>query len=171
MRKIAELAIVILLILFTVAYTSKAMTKGNNPRSKQTVQSAKETPEKNISFKNYIKLIGLRKKELIAKLGEKATTIDDGGLEFSQLDIRVWFKNYGNGPVEQIYIDNKDIDFNGAKLGSKIGSFQSVFGKAVEERTTFAYSNFKYDGIVLSIYYDPKTETTFAAYILDENIN
>ncbi|MBZ9633851.1 hypothetical protein [Clostridium sp. FP1] len=178
MRKIAELAIVVLLILFTVAYTSNAMTKGNNPRSKETVQkalpydeSAKEAPEKNISFKNYIKLIGLRKKELIAKLGEKSTTIDDGGLEFSQLDIRVWFKNYGNGPVEQIYIDNKDIDFNGAKLGSKIGSFQSVFGKAVEEHTTFAYSNFKYNGIVLSIYYDPKTETTFAAYILDENIN
>ncbi|MGH4123242.1 MAG: hypothetical protein ACREV6_09995 [Clostridium sp.] len=178
MKKIATLAIVVLLTLFTVAYTSKAMTKGNNPPTKETVQnelpndeSAKEASEKNISFKKYIKLIGLSKKELITKLGEESTTIDEGGLEFSQLDIRVWFKDYGNGPVDQVYIDNKDVDFNGAKLGSKIGSFQSVFGKAVEEHITFAYSNFKYNGIVLSVYYDPKTETTFAAYILDKNVN
>ncbi|MBU3145068.1 hypothetical protein [Clostridium sp. CF012] len=177
MKKVAALALVVLLTLFTVAYTSNAMTKGNDLLTKGTVQnalpndeSAKEVPEKNISFRKYIKLIGLSKSELISTLGQKPTSIDEGGLQFSESDIRVWFKDYGNGPVEQVYIDNKDVDFKGIKLGDKISSFKDEFGKPVEEHVTFAYSNFKYDGIVLSVYYNPKTETTFAAYILDKNV-
>jgi len=77
---------------------------------------------------------------------------------------------YGNGPVEQVYIDNRDVDFKGVRLGDKISGFVDIFGEPVEEHTTFAYSNFKYKGIVLSVYYDPKTETTFAVYILNKNV-
>jgi len=177
MKKTVALVVVILLTLFTVAYTSKAMTKGNNSPTEEAVQnsllsgkSAKEVSEKNSNVDNYIKLIGLNKTELISTLGEEPTSIDEGGLQFSKSDIRVWFKDYGNGPVEQVYIDNKDVDFNGIKLGDKISSFKDEFGKSVEEHLTFAYSNFKYNGIVLSVYYDPKTETTFAVYILDKNV-
>lgn len=170
MKKIAALAVVVLLALFIVAYTSNAMTKGNNSREKEIVQSAKEGFKKNNSLENYIKLIGLNKEELIAKIGEEPTPIDEDGVEFLQLDIRVWFKDYGNGTVEQVYIDNKDVDFNGVKLGDKISKFKNVFGKPVEQHVTFAYSNFEYNGIVLSVYYDPKTETTFAVYILNKNV-
>lgn len=176
MKKVAALAVVVLLTLFTVAYTSNAITKGNDLLAKETVQNAlptekiaKANSEKNISFKNYTKLIGLNKKELISTLSEQPTSIDEEGLHFSESDIRVWFKDYGNGTVEQIYIDNKNVDFKGVKLGDKISSFKNVFGKAVEEHITFAYSNFKYNGIVLSVYYNPETETTFAVYILDKN--
>ncbi|MBZ9686115.1 hypothetical protein G9F72_007185 [Clostridium estertheticum] len=177
MKKMAALAVLVFLTLFTVAYTSNAMTKGNDLLTKETVQnvlpngeSGKETSEKSISFTNYVKLIGLNKKQLISTLGQQPTSIDEGGLQFSESDIRVWFKDYGNGPVEQVYIDNKDVDFKGVKLGDKISSFKDKFGKPIEEHVTFAYSNFKYNGIVLSVYYDPKTETTFAVYILDKNV-
>lgn len=177
MKKVTALAVVVLLTLFTVAYTSNAMTKGNDLLTKETVQnalpndeSAKEVSEKGISFRKYIKLIGLSKKELIIKLEEQPISIEEGGLQFSKSDIRVWFKDYGNGPVEQVYIDNKEVDFKGIKLGDKISSFKDEFGKPVEENVTFAYSNFKYNGIVLSVYYNPKTETTFAVYILDKNV-
>lgn len=177
MKKVTALAVVVLLTLFTVAYTSNAMTKGNELSAKETVQNsvpndemAKEVSEKSVSFRNYIKLIGLSKAELTRALGQKPMSIDEGGLQFPESDIRVWFKDYGNGPVEQVYIDNKDVNFNGVKLGDKISSFRNVFGKPTEENTTFAYSNFKYSGIVLSVYYDPKTETTFAVYILDKNV-
>lgn len=177
MKKIATLTIVVLLSILTVALTSNAITKESNSSTKEIVQSDlkssetdKETSKKDTSFLNYIKLIGLNKTELVSKLGEEPTTIDEGGLEFSHLDIRVWFKDYGKGPVEQVYIDNKDVDFNGLRLGDKISSFKEEFGKPVEEHLSFAISNFKYKGIVLSVYYDPKTETTFAIYILDENV-
>lgn len=182
MKKMAALTIVVLLSVFTVAVTSNAITKWPNSSSKEiatkdTVHSDlqssgnnNEASKKSISFLNYIKLIGLNKTELVSKLGEEPTTIDEGGLKFSQLDIRVWFKDYGKGPVEQIYIDNKNVDFNGLRLGDKISSFKEEFGKPVEEHPSFAISNFKYKGIVLSVYYDPKTETTFAVYILDESV-
>ncbi|MBU3188095.1 hypothetical protein K9O30_00655 [Clostridium bowmanii] len=177
MKKIATLTILVLFSVFTAAFTSNAITKGSNSSTKEIVQSDslssesnKETSKKDTSFLNYIKLIGLNKTELMEKLGEEPTTIDEGGLKFSQLDIRVWFKDYGKGPVEQVYIDNKDVDFDGLRLGDKICSFKEKFGKPVEEHLSFAISNFKYKGIVLSVYYDPKTETTFAVYILDENV-
>ncbi|MGV8982412.1 hypothetical protein [Clostridium sp.] len=177
MKKIFAVTIVVLLSVFTIAITSNAITEGPNSNTKEIVQSDslssvsdKEVSKKDTSFLNYIQLIGLNKTELIAKLGDEATTIDEGGLEFSKLDIRVWFKDYGKGPVEQVYIDNKDVNFNGVRLGDKISSFKEEFGKPVEEYFSFAISNFKYKGIVLSVYYDPKTETTFAVYILDENV-
>ncbi|MGH4140270.1 hypothetical protein [Clostridium sp.] len=170
MKKIVTLTIVVLLSVFTIAITSNAITKGPNLSTKKIVQSDKEASPKDTSFLNYIKLIGLNKTELITKLGNESITIDEGGLEFSQLDIRVWFKDYGKGPVEQVYIDNKHVDFNGLRLGDKISSFKEEFGKPVEEHLSFAISNFKYKGIILSVYYNPKTETTFAVYILDENV-
>jgi len=177
MKKIVTLVAVVLLTLSSVAYASKGITNGDNSQTKESSKiilpskvNAKEASERNNTVENYIKLIGLNKKELISTLGEEPTSIDEGGLQFSGTDIRVWFKDYGNGPVEQVYIDNRDVDFKGVRLGDKISGFVDIFGEPVEEHTTFAYSNFKYKGIVLSVYYDPKTETTFAVYILNKNV-
>ena len=129
-----------------------------------------QVDEKNNNFENYIKLIGLDKEKLISTLGEEPNSIDEGGLEFSKSGIRVWFKDYGVGPVQQVFINKDEVDFNGVKIGDKISSFKNVFGKPVNEDISSAYSNFEYNGVVLSVYYDSKTEITFAVYILDKNV-
>ena len=177
MKKIVILASVVLLVLSTVAYSSKGMTKENNFFKKEVVKAAspskdvsEDISKKNNSFESYIKLIGLNKKELINALGEEPTSVDEGGLEFSKLGIRVWFENYGTGPVQQVFISNKDVDFNGVKVGDNISSFKNVFGKPIKEDISSSYSNFEYNGVVLSVYYDAKTETTFAVYILDKSV-
>jgi len=166
MKKIVALVAVMLLVISAVVYTSMGMTKKNNSKTKETVQS--HLAIKDITkFELYIKLIGLSKKELISTLGEEPTSIDEGGLEFAKTGIRVWFKDYGAGPVQQVYTDKKDVVFNGVKLGDKISSFKNVFGKPIKENTSSAFSNFEYKGIVLSVYYAAKTQITFAAYVLD----
>lgn len=176
MKKIVALAAVVLLVISAVVYTSIGMTKKNN-LAKETMQStmpskdsAKNVEKKDNGFDKYIKLIGLSKKELINTLGEQPTTIDEGGLEFKKAAIRVWFKDFGSGPVQQVYTNNKDVDFNGVKIGDKISDFKKVFGKPIKEDVSSAYSNFKYKEIVLSIYYDAKTQKTFAAYVLAEAV-
>ena len=68
------------------------------------------------------------------------------------------------------YIITKDVDFNGVKIGDKISKFKSIFGKPIKEDLSSAYSNFKYKGIILSVYYDAKTQQTFAAYVLSEQV-
>ena len=177
MKKIVALAAVVLLVISAVVYTSLGMTKKNNSITKETMQitlpskdSTKNVEKKDNSFEKYIKLIGLSKKDLISTLGEQPTIVDEGGLEFKKVGIRVWFKDYGAGPVQQVYTDKKDVDFNGVKIGDKISKFKSLFGKPVKEDLSSAYSNFKYKGIVLSVYYDAKTQKTFAAYVLSEII-
>ena len=177
MKKVSVLATVVLLALSTVACASKEMTKENNSLTKETLQSVvsskdlvKNVDGENSSFEKYIKLLGLSKKELISTLGEEPTTVDEGGLEFSKEGIRVWFKDYGAGPVQQVFTTKKDVEFNGAKIGDKISRFKSAFKKIVKEDVNSAYSNFEYEGIILSVYYDSKTEITFAVYILDKEV-
>lgn len=172
MRKLSILALIVSLSLSTVACTSKEITTNTTTNSPSTAESAitsVESKEIN-SFENYIKLIGLTKKDLISTVGEQPKKIDEGGLEFPKAGIRVWFKDYGSGPVQQVYTDKKDVEFNGVKIGDKISSFKNIFGTPVKEDTNSAFSNFNYKGIVLSVYYDPKTEITFAAYILDQEV-
>ena len=177
MKKIKVFVLAVVLALSTVSCTSKEITKENIPLTQETVQTVApskdietEVNKENKSLENYIKLIGLSKKELISTLGEEPTKVDEGGLEFSKMGIRVWFKDYGAGPVQQVYTDKKDVEFNGVKIGDKISSFKNIFGNPVKEDTNSAFSNFTYKGVVLSVYYDPKTEITFAAYILDEEV-
>jgi len=177
MKKKFLLVVVLLLSLSTINYSVKGMTKEKDVFKQETFEivipnneNGKGNEVLNKNFEEYIKLIGLSKKEIIKTIGEKPITIDEGGVEFSNYGIRVWFKGYGSGPVEQVYSDKKDVDFKGVKIGDKISKFKKVFGKVVQENTTSAYSNFEYNGIVLSVYYNPKTKVTFAVYILEEVI-
>lgn len=176
-KKITVFALVVLLALSTGACSSKENTKESNSLTKEAVQSvvaskdiAKNVAGESKSFDNYIKLIGLSKKELISMFKEEPTVVDEGGLEFPKEGIRVWFKDYGAGPVQQVFTTKKDVEFNGAKIGDKIGSFKSAFKKIVKEDVNSAYSNFEYEEIILSVYYDSKTEITFAVYILDKEV-
>lgn len=177
MKKIGALVAIVLLSLSAVACTSKEDTKGDSSLNKETVQvsltskgASEDVENRNYNFENYIKLIGLEKEKLITTIGEEPETIDEAGLEFAKAGIRVWFKDYGTGPVQQVFINKKDVDFKGVRVGDKIESFKNIFGKPVKEDISSAYSNFEYNGIVLSVYYDPKTEATFAVYILDKDV-
>ena len=110
MKKIVALAAVVLIVISAVVYTSLGMFKNNNSATKETMKTilpskdiAKNVEKKDNSFERYIKLIGLSKKDLISNLGEQPTVVDEGGLEFKKAGIRVWFKDYGAGPVQQVY--------------------------------------------------------------------
>ncbi|MBU3113245.1 hypothetical protein [Clostridium lacusfryxellense] len=174
MKKRFVLIAIVVLVLSTISYPSKAMTNQKNNFKKEKIENVvpikliKDNTVQSRNFEDYIKLIGLSKKQLIDTIGEKPTTVDEGGLEFFKYGIRVWFEGYGTGPVQQVYTDKKNVDFRGVKIGDKISDFKKIFGKTVQQNTTSAYSNFEYNGIILSVYYNPKTKITFAVYILDQ---
>ncbi len=164
---LALIAVVVVGGAKAYAHMSKNTIRKNIVMTEKVVA---QVDEKNNDFERYIKLIGLDKEKLISTLHEEPTTIDEGGLEFPKSGIRVWFKDYGVGPVQQVFINKNDVDFKGIKIGDKISSFKNVFGKPVNENISSGYSNFKYNEVVLSVYYDSKTEKTFAVYILDKSV-
>jgi len=143
--------------------------KQNSNNSKNQKEENQENETSKNKFEEYSKLIGLTKEELINTLEEDPVSIDEGGLEFPNANIRVWFENYGEGPTNQIFIQNKEINFNGAKIGDKLSNFKKIFGEPILEDSSSAYSNFKYNDIILSVYYDSKTEETFSVYILNSS--
>jgi len=147
----------------------KIEEKQNSNNNKNQKEENQENEASNNNFQEYSKLIGLNKEELITTLGEDPISIDEGGLEFSQANIRVWFENYGESTVNEVYIYNNKINFNGAKIGDTISNFEKIFGEAVKEDTTSSYNNFEFNNIVLSVYYDPNTKETFAVYLYANN--
>jgi len=132
------------------------------------VQPSRPANEDDKSFEQYFNLIGMKKEKLADVLSEKPTPVDEGGLEFTKAGIRVWFGSDGNQLVQQVYIRRADIDYNGLKIGDKINAFKQVFGEVTNEDYGSAYANFDYKGKVLNINYDPKTEKTISAYIMEE---
>ena len=117
-------------------------------------------------LKDLVALMGLSKDELIIKLGKDYKKVDEGGLEFTQPEIRVWFNE--KSITNQVYTDKSDIDFNGAKVGDDIKSFTEVFGKALRDNNEV--SLFKVDDNYLSVYYDTNTKKTYAVYLLTEEV-
>ncbi len=111
-------------------------------------------------------LLGLSKNELINKLGDTYNPVDEGGLEFTNPGIRVWFDD--KSITNQVYTDKSDIDFNGAKIGDNISSFKNVFGSTLSDSSGNAF--FKYDDRILSVFYDTGNETVYAVYLLSEEL-
>lgn len=116
-------------------------------------------------FKNYISLLGQKKDDLTTLLKEQPTTIDEGGLDFKNAQLRVWLDK--DGLVNQVFTMNKEVDFNGVKIGADIKNFKEVFGDPISDNNGDAH--FKYDNVYLSVNYDTKTGGTYAVYILNEN--
>ncbi|PAB59621.1 hypothetical protein [Anaeromicrobium sediminis] len=169
MKKIMSVCIALLLGVSMIGCTdkqeeTKEVTISDSEVSQEVNVSVEE--EKN-NIEKYKKLIGLSKEEIIKAMGEEPNSVDEGGLEFSNASIRVWFGEDGK-KVNQIFINNNDVDFNGAKVGEKIECFTNVFGKPVGEDTGSAYSNFDYEGLVLHVQYDPSTEKVFSVYLMEE---
>lgn len=118
------------------------------------------------SFQSYLDLLGMSKQDLINNINEKPASIDEGGLEFKETGIRVWF-NWDTDTVNQVYFERKDLDFNGAKIGDKIENFKTVFGEPISDQN--GDMHFKYENSYISVNYDTQTGITFAVYLLSED--
>lgn len=138
--------------------SEKAVLQNNKPINKTKIDDGKR------NFKDYISLLGLSKEKLISTLKEKPSSIGEGGVEFKEAGIRVWFDKKSNTQVDQVFTMRKDINLNGVKIGDKIGKFKEVFGSPVSDKNGDAH--FKYNGVFLSINYDTNTGETYAVYIL-----
>lgn len=133
---------------------------------KKDDKSMNETKSSDVkyNFMEYIQLLGLSKEKLISTLNENHNSIEEGGLEFKEAGIRVWFDQKNNKQVEQILIMRNDIALNGVKVGDKISRFKEAFGNSVSDKNGDAH--FKYKDIFLSVNYDTNTEKTYGVYIL-----
>lgn len=118
------------------------------------------------SFQPYFDLLGLSKQDLINNISEKPDSIDEGGLEFKEAGIRVWF-NWDTNTVSQVYFERNDLDFNGAIIGDKIEDFKSAFGEPISDQN--GDMHFKYEDGYISVNYDTQTEITIAVYLLSED--
>ncbi|WP_186802535.1 hypothetical protein [Lacrimispora celerecrescens] len=118
------------------------------------------------SFEAYFDLLGSSKQDLINNISEKPESVDEGGLEYKETGIRVWF-NTDTGTVNQVFTQREDLDFKGAKIGDKAESFQNAFGEPISDQN--GDMHFKYKDGYLSVIYDTQTGVTFAVYLLSED--
>jgi len=144
--------------------SSKAQSE-SSPGSPGVQASPSATSNDILSY--YISLLGLSKDQIISKMNEEPTTVDEGGLEFAKAGIRVWFDEETYKYVNQVYTANKDIDLNGAKIGDNISVFKAKFGTPVSDKN--GDMHFKYKNAYLSVVYDLSTEKTIALYVLKDN--
>lgn len=163
------------MVIILTAFLSISISAGCS--AKKSVMNVEERPTKQdeaayyskddtgSSFEQYFKLIGLSEKELLNTISEKPAVIDEGGLEFKNTGIRVWFDK--ESKVNQIYTANKNIEFKGAKIGDPVSKFKEVFGTPISDQNGDIH--FKYENIFLSVNYDPDTGQTIAVYILKED--
>lgn len=132
-----------------------------------TTTKEDEAQQEDSQFKQYCKLIGLSKEELITTLSEEPVGTDEGGLEFTKAGIRVWMDPSTNETVDQIFTTNASIDFNGAKIGDKLSKFKEVFQEPISD--TNGDAHFSYENVFISVNYDAQTQDTYAVYILKNN--
>ncbi len=118
------------------------------------------------SFELYFDLLGSSKQDLINDISEKPESVDEGGLEFKETGIRVWF-NTDADVVNQVFTQREDLDFQGAKIGDTIESFQKAFGEPISDQN--GDMHFKYKEGYISVIYDTQTQNTFAVYLLSED--
>jgi len=118
------------------------------------------------SFELYFDLLGSSKQDLINDISEKPESVDEGGLEFKETGIRVWF-NTDTDVVNQVFTQREDLDFKGAKIGDKVESFQNAFGEPISDQN--GDMHFKYKEGYISVIYDTQTQNTFAVYLLSED--
>lgn len=147
--------------------TSKQDTTELSTNQDNNSNNESKSEDTDNSFEKYLKYLGLSKENLISTLNEKPTTVDEGGLEFKEAGIRIWFDPNTFTKVSQVFTQREDIDFNGVKIGDKIDEFKKAFGEPVSDNN--GDMHFKYDNAYISVNYDTKTNVTFAVYLLSED--
>ncbi len=127
-------------------------------------QTGKDADNREV-LSQLIGLLGLTKEKLSDTIGDDPKSIDEGGVEFTNYGIRVWFGE--DSLANQIYILNNDMEINGLKIGDPIRGFEKKFGEPVKDNNGDAH--FKYKDIYLSVNYDTDTKEIFGIYILKED--
>ncbi|MDF2586376.1 MAG: hypothetical protein K0S41_217 [Anaerocolumna sp.] len=134
----------------------------NNESSEDANQDNTEAVTEEKSLTQLMKLIGLKKDEVERIINESSNSIDEGGLEFADYGVRIWFDE--NLVVNQVFIMSNEFDLNGVKIGDKISEFTKAFGEPIKDSNGDAH--YKVGEIYLSVNYDTATKETFAVYVL-----
>lgn len=145
---------------------TKASTAAPVSQTEVIAESSKAavTETESALLDRYVGLLGLTKEELVKSLGEEPEKTDEGGLEFKNAGIRIWFDQTNYKTVEQIFVMDPQFDILGVKLGEKISRFKEVLKDPVSDRNGDAH--FQYNNVFLSINYDTETQDTYGLYIL-----
>lgn len=148
---------------------TKTPDTADNTKNGEAAPDATATPiSEAVSFQQYFNMLGSSKEDLIKNLKEEPSTIDEGGLEFKNNGLRVWFDTANDAStVSQIFTDRTDIDFNGAIIGDKIDSFKNALGEPVSDKN--GDMHFKYQEGFISVNYDTKTKEAVAVYLLSKD--
>lgn len=145
--------------------TAPSITQTEAAKESSTTEAITTAAEdESARLDSYIGLLGLTKEELVKNLGEEPEKIDEGGLEFKNAGIRIWFDQTNYKTAEQIFVMDPDFDIQGVKLGEKIDKFKEVLKDPVSDQNGDAH--FKYNDIYLSINYDTNTQVTYGLYLL-----
>ncbi|MBP1754526.1 MAG: hypothetical protein H6Q59_924 [Firmicutes bacterium] len=110
-------------------------------------------------------LLGLSKEELTTKVNSEYNVVDEGGLEFVQPKIRVWFDE--DSKVNQIFTVDSEIDFDGLKVGDDIKSFQEKLGDPTKDNNGEAH--FKSGDLFVVVHYDTETGKSYDVYLLNKD--
>ena len=173
-RKVAILVVIVIIAVMAVLAFTDVNLFGFKTKETQKViseETQKEVSEEtrkevsNNSFEKYFSYLGVSRDKLKKDLGV-FTEIDEGGLEFKDVGIRVWFENDENTAKSiSVLIENPDVDYNGIKRGENINRFREVFGVPLSDNTTSAEAIFVYKQVWVIVDYDPKTGKTAAVYV------
>ncbi len=143
--------------------TQEPITGNQNMDKEQRADAEDKNQLKNMT--QLMELLGLSKEELIKRINNEYITVDEGGLEFTEPEIRVWFNE--KGKVNQIFTSSTELDFNGLKIGDKIQAFKEKFDEPTKDITGEAH--FKTGDAFLSVYYDSETGISNSIYLLRED--
>jgi hypothetical protein len=127
--------------------------------------AAEETADQYKSGKQLAGLLGLSKEELLTRINSDYNVIDEGGLEFTQPEIRIWFDVVGK--VNQIFTVDAGIDFDGLKVGDEIKSFWEKLGDPTKD--TNGEAHFQSGDIFMIVHYDTETGKSIDVYLLNKD--
>ncbi len=156
---------VMLMVACTDANLPDTATEEAQETSIEPVTPEAEEGTSDNSFEQYLSYLGVSREQLENDLGT-STKIDEGGLEFKDAKIRIWFESDEDTAKSiSVWIDNPEVDYNGIKRGEHINRFREVFGVPLSDNTASAEAIFVYEQVWLIVDYDPNTGKTAAVYV------
>jgi hypothetical protein len=129
--------------------------------------STTSSDDASLELDDLIYLIGKTKDELSFIMGGPGTPVDEGGLGFEEVGVRVWFDVETHTKVAQVLVMNDEIDLNGLRLGDLFSEYERVFGRPLSDINGDAH--FRYGEYYLSVVRNMETDRAVAVYVLAEN--
>jgi beta-lactamase regulating signal transducer with metallopeptidase domain len=149
-----------------VPSTAAPSTAPAEPSPSSGVTAAPAMPAPKFSFLK--SLLGMSKADVTSAFdGLAPEAVDEGGLGFDKVGIRVWFDVKTYTKVAQVLIMSDAVDIDGVKVGDGYKAFKDKFGKPVSD--TNGDAHFKYGDVYLSVVRDTSTDKVISVYILAED--